>query len=172
MNLNAWVSMKRGESRYQQRHCSYAIATYVVAPPDATVKATAHAATSTGSRALNGHAGHTLEVADAAESGTQRASGETPALNGARIGIVLVIASLADANVGLEVQTRPLVVGIVVGPTVEDLLDRTGEQVVGDMGLSLEGPSNLLDGVGLVDASNVGGDKCAVGGDDLGEKRC
>lgn len=54
---------------------------------------------------------------------------------------------------------------------MEDLLDRTGEQVVGNVGLGLEGPSDLLDGVGLVDASNVRGVEAAVGGNELGQKR-
>lgn len=147
-------------------------ATYVVAPPDATVEATAHAATSTGSRALKRHARHALEVADAAERGAQRASSETPALDSARVGVVLVVASLANANGRLKVQTRPLVVGVVVGHMVEDLLDGTVEQVVGDVGLSLEGPSDLLDSVGLVDASHGGGSESAVGGNELGEKSC
>lgn len=55
---------------------------------------------------------------------------------------------------------------------MEDLLDGTVEQMVGDVGLSLEGPGDLLDGVGLVDASNVGGSESAVGGNELGQKIC
>lgn len=142
--------------------------TYVVAPPDATVVATAHAATSTRTRSFNGLTRHALEVGDTTERVAQSAGGETPALDSASRGVALVVAGrLADTDGGLKVQTGPLVGGEVVGHVVEDLLDRAGECVVGNVRLSLERPGDLLDGVGLVDTSNVGSDERAVGGNEL-----
>lgn len=144
--------------------CQYA---YVVAPPDATVVATAHAATGSRTRTLDRLTRYSLEVGDAAEGVAQSAGGEAPALDIARVGVALVTRSLADAGGGLEVQTRPLVGGVVVGHVVEDLLDGTSEQVVGDVRGSLESPGDLLNGVGLVDTSSVGCIKSTVGGDEL-----
>lgn len=143
--------------------------TYVVAPIDATVVTTAHAATSTRARAFNRGTRHALEVGHAGKRTSQRAGGKAPAVNVAGVGVVALDdrGGLAGAGGHVWGQARPLVGGVVVGHVVVDLLNRAGELVVGDVRGELESPGDLLDGVGLVGSGGVGGVEGAVEGNAL-----